>query len=99
MTMRRWTVWRTWPAWRRKAQAATPPVAAPAQPPRRPMQAVWVADALQAVLAWLLPSSAVVVAALGQFALAIVLCVVAFGIWLRLWRCRVRARRAGRAPS
>ncbi|RZJ61158.1 MAG: hypothetical protein EON49_06320 [Acidovorax sp.] len=56
----------------------------------------WLGDALQAVLAWLLPSSAVVVAALGQFVLAAVLCLVAFGVWLRLWRGRVRRRRAGR---
>lgn len=60
----------------------------------------WLGDALQAVLASLLPSSAVVVAALGQFVLAAVLCIVACGIWLRLWRGRVRGpvhgRKAGR---
>ena len=39
--------------------------------------------------------SAAVVAALGQFALAVVLGLVALGIVLRLWRTR-RRRRAGR---
>lgn len=39
--------------------------------------------------------SAAVVAALGQFALAVVLAVVALGIVLRLWRTRRRRRAAG----
>lgn len=88
-----------WTFWRRKAGAAAPAPAAN-KPLQRPVPAYWLADALQAALAWLLPSSAVVVAALGQFALAIVLCVIAFGIWLRLWRGRVRARgAAGRSKG
>jgi len=65
-------------------------------PSKRKAPAYWLADALQIVLAWVLPSSAVVVAALGQIALAAVLCAMALGIWLRLWRGRVRERRAGR---
>jgi len=52
---------------------------------------------LQVVLAWLLPSSAVVVGALGQFMLALVLLAVAFGVWLRLWRSRKRRRVASRS--
>ena len=85
--LRRWTLWRR--------KAAGPAAVPPAAPPvRRPVPAYWLADALQAVLAWLLPSSAMVVAALGQFALAIVLGFLALGVWLRLWRCR-----AGRSPG
>jgi hypothetical protein len=52
-------------------------------------------DALQWLLAWLLPSGAVVVGALGQFMLALVLLAIAFGVWLRLWRSRQRRRAAG----
>ena len=49
------------------------------------------------VLAWLLPSSAVVVGALGQFMLALVLLAIGFGVWLRLWRSRKRRRVASRS--
>lgn len=49
-------------------------------------------EALQGVLAWLLPSSAVVVGAMGQVALSIVLLAFALGVWLRLWRSRKRQR-------
>ncbi|CAN7429781.1 hypothetical protein [Acidovorax sp. LjRoot117] len=84
-----------WPFFFGRRGAAQPAATAPATPRRRAAP-FWLGDALQAVLAWLLPSSAVVVAALGQFVLAAVLCVVACGIWLRLWRGRVRGRGAGR---
>lgn len=85
-----------WPFFRRRG--AVPPAApstALASASRR-VPPFWLGDALQAVLAWLLPSSAVVVAALGQFVLAAVLCIVACGIWLRLWRGQVHGRKAGR---
>ncbi|WP_233195083.1 hypothetical protein [Acidovorax sp. 62] len=48
-------------------------------------------------MAWLLPSSAVVVAALGQFMLALVLLAVAWGVWLRLWRSRKKRQAMARA--
>ena len=52
-------------------------------------------EGAQAVMAVAVGGSAAVVAALGQFALALVLLVVALGIVLRLWRTR-RRRRGGR---
>ena len=64
----------------------------------RPVALYLPLDALQVVLAWLLPSGAVVVGALGQFMLALVLLTVAFGVWLRLWRSRKKRRAMGRAP-
>ncbi|CAN7152677.1 hypothetical protein ACTJKQ_06665 [Acidovorax sp. 22279] len=64
---------------------------------RRPVALYWPLDALQVVLAWLLPSSAVVVGALGQFMLALVLLAIGFGVWLRLWRSRKRRRVASRS--
>ncbi|PTT23180.1 hypothetical protein DBR12_02200 [Acidovorax sp. HMWF029] len=85
-----------WAFWRKR-----PPVTANgAVPPSRRVTAdfSWLGDALQLVLAWLLPSGAVVVGALGQFMLALVLLMVAFGVWLRLWRSRKRRRAMGRAP-
>lgn len=82
MSRGRWTFWP-------RGGGSTPPK-------RKAPAGYWLGDALQVVLAWVLPSSAAVVAALGQIALAAVLCVVALGIWLRLWRGRVRERRAGR---
>ena len=87
MNLRRWIFWR-------RGEPTAPAIAAPS--PRKSAHLYGAVEAVQAGLAWLLPGSAVVVAALGQFALAVVLCVVAFGIWLRLWRGRVRERRAGR---
>ncbi|CAN7154682.1 hypothetical protein LJR074_000092 [Acidovorax sp. LjRoot74] len=65
---------------------------------RRPVDLYVPLDALHIVLAWLLPSGAVVVGALGQFMLALVLLTVAFGVWLRLWRSRKKRRAMGRAP-
>ncbi len=90
MNLRRWTFWR-------RGGPALPSIAAAASP--KPANLYGLVEAVQAGLLWLLPGSAAVVAALGQFALAVVLCVVAFGIWLRLWRGRVRERRAGRCSS
>ena len=57
--MSRWVFWRKRP----------PVMADGAVPPPRRVTAdfYWLGDALQVVLAWLLPSSAVVVGALGQF--------------------------------
>jgi hypothetical protein len=56
-------------------------------------------DALHIVLAWLLPSGAVVVGALGQIMLALVLLTVAFGVWLRLWRSRRMRQAMGRVAG
>ena len=53
-------------------------------------------DGAQAIMAVAMGGSAAVVAALGQFALALVLLVVALGIVLRLWRTRRRRRAADR---
>ncbi|MDR6765151.1 cytochrome c-type biogenesis protein CcmH/NrfF [Acidovorax delafieldii] len=64
---------------------------------QRPVALYWPLDALQVVLAWLLPSGAVVVGALGQFMLALVLLAIGFGVWLRLWRSRKRRRVASRS--
>ena len=44
------------------------------------------------ILSWFLPGSAVVVGVLGQIALAVVLILVALGVWLRLWRGRRQRR-------
>ena len=79
-----------------------PPVADAVQAPaatsrRRPAQLYVPLEALQVVLAWLLPGSAVVVAALGQFMLALVLLAVAWGVWLRLWRSRKKRQAMARA--
>ncbi|WP_462386565.1 hypothetical protein [Acidovorax sp. Q11] len=51
------------------------------------------------MLSWFLPGGAVVVGALGQFMLALVLLMVAFGVWLRLWRSRKKRRAMGRAAG
>ena len=87
--MSRWVFWRKRP----------PVMADGAVPPTRRVTAdfYWLGDALQVVLAWLLPSSAVVVGALGQFMLALVLLAIGFGVWLRLWRSRKRRRVASRS--
>ena len=79
-----------WAFWRKRS----PVMADGAVPPPRRVTAdfYWLGDALQVVLAWLLPSSAVVVGALGQFMLALVLLAIGFGVWLRLWRSRKRRR-------
>ncbi|HTH10521.1 MAG TPA: hypothetical protein VMA55_13215 [Acidovorax sp.] len=89
--MSRWAFWHQRPP-ETAAAAAPDAVSAPA---RRPAGFYWVGDALQLLLAWLLPSGAVVVGALGQFMLALVLLAIAFGVWLRLWRSRQRRRAAG----
>ena len=68
----------------RKPAAESPPA------PRR-LDPVWI-EAPLTVLSWFLPGSAVVVGVLGQVALAIVLLLVALGVWLRLWRGRQRRR-------
>ena len=69
------------------------------QPARQPdASALYVlADVVSTVMAVAVGGSAAVVAALGQFALAVVLAVVALGIVLRLWRTRRRRRAAGGA--
>lgn len=89
--MSRWAFWHQRPP---ETAAAAAPDAVSA-PPRRPAGFYWVGDALQLLLAWLLPSGAVVVGAFGQFMLALVLLAIAFGVWLRLWRSRQRRRAAG----
>lgn len=90
--MSRWAFWRKRPPAVGAAQSQAPTAQ------RRPVNLYLPLDALQIVLAWLLPSSAVVVGALGQFMLALVLLAVAFGVWLRLWRSRKKRRAMGRAP-
>ena len=89
--MSRWAFWRKRPDTAGVAQSQLPTMA------RRPVALYWPLDALQVVLAWLLPSSAVVVGALGQFMLALVLLAIGFGVWLRLWRSRTRRRVASRS--
>ena len=89
-----------WAFWRKRPPAPTAGAASNAAPARR-----WwrlnendpLLDIIPTVLAWLLPSGAVVVGALGQFMLALVLLTVAFGVWLRLWRSRKKRRAMGRA--
>lgn len=89
--MSRWAFWRKRPDTAGVAQSQLPTMA------RRPVALYWPLDALQVVLAWLLPSGAVVVGALGQFMLALVLLAIGFGVWLRLWRSRKRCRVASRS--
>ena len=89
--MSRCAFWRKRPDTAGVAQSQLPTMA------RRPVALYWPLDALQVVLAWLLPSSAVVVGALGQFMLALVLLAIGFGVWLRLWRSRKRRRVASRS--
>lgn len=89
--MNRWAFWRKRPDTAGAAQSQSPTMV------QRPVALYWPLDALQVVLAWLLPSGAVVVGALGQFMLALVLLAVAFGVWLRLWRSRKRRRVASRS--
>lgn len=89
--MSRWAFWRKRPP---VTAAAAPSNAAPPSA-RRFANVFWLGDALQWLLAWLLPSGAVVVGALGQFMLALVLLAIAFGVGLRLWRSRQRRRAAG----
>lgn len=87
-----------WALWRKRPPAAHPMQAQAATSPRRPASLYVPLEALQVVLAWLLPSSAVVVAALGQFMLALVLLAVAWGVWLRLWRSRKKRQATVQAP-
>lgn len=84
--MSRWAFWRKRPDTAGVAQSQLPTMV------QRPVALYWPLDALQVVLAWLLPSGAVVVGALGQFMLALVLLAIGFGVWLRLWRSRKRRR-------
>lgn len=77
-------------------------MSAPSSPPpdqaeRQPDASAFyvLADVVSTVMAVAVGGSAAVVAALGQFALAVVLAVVALGIVLRLWRTRRRRRAAG----
>jgi len=73
--------------WRKSTAAAVADAPAP-----RKLDSAWVEMPLT-ILSWFLPGSAVVVGALGQIALAMVLLIVALGVWLRLWRGRRRQRR------
>lgn len=88
--MSRWAFWRKRPPAVDDAQNHTTVAL------RRPVNLYLPVDVLPGVLAWLLPSSAVVVGALGQFMLALVLLTLAFGVWLRLWRGRKKRRAASR---
>lgn len=80
-----------WSRWRgqRKARPLHAAAIPSSRQPKRAVDGVWLGEALQAVLAWLLPGSAAGVAMLGQAALALVLLALAAGVWLRLWRGRV----------
>lgn len=89
--MSRWAFWRKRRPAVGAAQSPSPAAA------KRPVDLYVPLDVLHVVLAWLLPSGAVVVGALGQFMLALVLLAVAFGVWLRVWRSR-KKRRAMAAP-
>ena len=71
-----------WAFWRKSTATAS----ADAPAPRR-LDPVWVEMPLT-IVSWFLPGSAVVVGVLGQIALAVVLILVALGVWLRLWRGR-----------
>ena len=75
-----------WATWRKSTATAS----ADAPAPRR-LDPVWVEMPLT-ILSWFLPGSAVVVGVLGQIALAVVLILVALGVWLRLWRGRRQRR-------
>ena len=77
------------------APSSPPPDQAERQPDASALYAL--ADVVSTVMAVAVGGSAAVVAALGQFALAVVLAVVALGIVLRLWRTRRRRRAAGGA--
>ncbi|MBU0826887.1 MAG: hypothetical protein KKH21_14410 [Gammaproteobacteria bacterium] len=90
--MSRWTMWRKRPSLRPAADIPGP-VAARGQ---RDTNSYWAAEVVPTVLAWLLPSGAAVVGALGQFMLALVLLTLALGVWLRLWRGRKKRRAANR---
>ena len=50
------------------------------------------------LLAWVLPSGAVVVGMLDQFMLAMLLLTLTLGVWLRLWRSGKKRRAANRPP-
>lgn len=89
--MSRWAFWRKRPDTEGAAQSQSLMMV------QRPVALYWPLDALQVVLAWLLPGGAVVVGALGQFMLALVLLAIGFGVWLRLWRSRKRRRVASRS--
>jgi len=92
--MSRWTMWR-----KRPSSSSTPrTTAASTARGLRDTNLYGAADVVPTVLAWLLPSGAVVVGALGQFMLALVLLTLASGVWLRLWRGR-KKRRAVNRPS
>ena len=88
---------KTWAFWRTPAPTQQPGSSkTPDAPSARKRDPAWIEVPLT-LLSWFLPGSAVVVAAIGQFALALVLLAVAFGVWLRLWRSR-KKRRAARRP-
>ena len=75
-----------WAFWRKSTATASADA-----PALRRLDPVWVEMSLT-ILSWFLPGSAVVVGVLGQIALAVVLILVALGVWLRLWRGRRQRR-------
>ena len=86
-----------WALWRKRRATAQAPLSAPdhaSASRRRLADFSGAADVVSTVFAWLLPSGAVVVGALGQFMLALVLLTLAFGVWLRLWRGRKKRHAA-----
>ncbi len=83
---------KTWAFWRAPAPTQQPSSSkTPDAPPAQKRDPAWIEVPLT-LLSWFLPGSAVVVAAIGQFVLALVLLAVAVGVWLRLWRGRKRWR-------
>lgn len=89
--MSRWTFWRKRPL-APSVDGLPGTVSAPRA--QRKIDGDWLAEAIPTVLAWLLPSGAVVVSAFGQFLLAALLLTLALGVWLRLWRGRQLRQKA-----
>lgn len=90
--MRRWTLWRK----RRSADDLAGTAAPSTANSRHTASAAHlggVVEALPALLAWVMPSGAVVMAFVGQLLLALLLITLSAGLWLRLWRGRLRRQR------
>ena len=89
--MSRWAFWRTRPL---APSVDEQPGAVSAPRAQRQTDGYWLAEAFPTVLAWLLPSGAVVVSAFGQFLLAALLLTLALGVLLCLWCGRQRRPKA-----
>ncbi len=94
--MRRWTLWRKRPSADDLAGTAAPSTTPSTANSRHTASAahLWgFVEALPALLAWVMPSGAVVMAFVGQLLLALLLITLSAGLWLRLWRGRRRRQR------